>query len=182
MKKQFFISSIVFVGFIFFLFWFFSKVSHEILLGLFAGLTPSGVLWYLQNRKDEKEHHNWLLRNKEAYLTEMVDVFISLLHDKKSSAEKKAEKLEKRLLRLQPALFVWGTPVVIHAWNQMQLNIKDSNDLDNVIRNGERFFRSIRKELGHDDSLLKPGELWAALLRPGDKQRALDACKGETYE
>lgn len=174
-----FVGLIGIISFIIFLFWFFTP---EVLLAFIAGATPSVILLYLQNRKEEKEHHNWLLRNKEACLAEIVDIFISSLHDTKGREEEKAKRVIQRIKSLQPALFVWGSPSIICAWNEMQEKFSAGGSIENATRTGERFFRAIRKELGHDDTSLKPGELWATLLKPGEKQKALDACKGEIYE
>ena len=52
-------------------------------------------------------------------------------------------------------------------------------DFSKRIKAGERFLRAIRKELGHNDSSMSPGEVLATMLKPEDKQAALDACKGE---
>ena len=182
MSKQMiigFVGLIGIIGFLIFLFWFFTP---EVLLAFMAGATPSAILLYLQNRKEEKEYSNWLLRNKEACLAEIVDIFISSLHDTKGSEEEKGKRVLQRIKRLQPALFVWGSPSILRAWDEIQERSTAGDSLENSIRKGERFFRTIRKELGHDDSSLKPGEVWATLLKPEEKQKALDACKDEVYE
>ena len=166
------------IGFMAFLFWFFSP---EVLLAFIAGAAPSIVLLYLQNRKEKKEHHKWLLRNKEACLAEIVDIFIFLTDDQQSSDEQKNKILLQRIKRLRPALFVWGTPQVLRAWDELQEISSDDDSLENITRRGEKFFRTIRKALGHDDSSLNPGELWATLLKPEEKLIALDACKNEVY-
>ena len=180
-KKTIAFSFILIVGITGLLFWFFSKVSHEILLGLFAGLVPSLVILHIQNRKNQVEHHNWLLRNKEAFLTEIVDIFISPLHDEKGSEKAKNDKILKRLNRFLPALFVWGSPSIFRAWSEL-IQSTDPDSLEDSIKKYERFFRAIRKELGYDDSSLAPGEVSAILLKLEDKQKALDACKDEIYK
>ena len=174
-----FVGLIGIISFIIFLFWFFTP---EVLLAFIAGATPSVILLYLQNRKEEKEHHNWLLRNKEACLAEIADIFVSSIYDERSSEQERNKKVLERLKRLKPALFVWGSPSILRAWNEMQEMSAVDESLENGIRRGEKFFRTIRKELGHDDSSLEPGELWASLLKAEEKQKALDACKGEVYE
>ena len=180
MKKQ------IFFGFLFLAFvlgvpfWFFSNVSHEILLGLFVGLTPSVILWYSQKNKEEKEHKNWLLRNKEAFLIDFMDIFISLSQDKTSNAKQKEEIVLKRMHHIQLALLVWGSSAMFRAYEELLK--ATGEDFASKTRSGERFFRIIRNELGHDDSALAPGAVWAHLLKSEDKQQALDACKGEIYE
>ena len=164
--------------FLIFLFWFFTS---EVLLAFIAGASPTVVLVYLQNRKENKEHRNWLLRNKKACLAEIVDIFMSLLQDKESNEKRKSAKLFQRIQYLQPALLVWGSPSTLRAWNEMQ-EISSDGDSENAIRRAEKFFRVIRKELGHSDSSLKPGEVLATILKPEEKKKALDVCKGEVYK
>ena len=182
MKQQVFITSIVFVvlvGIIVFLFWYFTPGN---LSAYIAGLMPSVVLWYSQIRKEKSEHHDWLLRNKEACLAEIVDIFISQLQDKESSERAKNAKLLERIKYLQSGLFVWGSPTILHAWNEMQETSVEGISVEEATRRGEKLFRIIRKELGHDDSSLKPGGLWATMLKPEEKEMAFEACRGEVYE
>ena len=173
----FLILAILIFGVVFLL----KNISSDIWVGLMA-LLSSGVLVYLQKRKEEREHRNWLLRNKEAYLTDIVDLLISSIQDKESSEKVKQAKLLKRLKHLKPALMLWGSPSFIRAWDLMQ-QMPTGVDSETAIATGEKFFRAIRKELEHDDSSLKPGEISATiLLKHEDKQIALDACKNEVYE
>ena len=181
-NKEIFIGALILVfsmAFIKGVSWFFN-ISPDIWVGLIAGLSPYGVTVYLQKRKEEREHYDWLLRNKEACLTEMVDVIMSLLHDVKKGKKIDEDELLEKFQQLQPAMMLWGEPSVIDAWGSIQQS--SSRGLEEIIRSGERLFRAIRKELGVDDSSLKLGELWAALLKPEDKQTALDACNNEVYE
>ena len=169
-----------------FLFWMFFSIPGEILLGLVVGLIPSGVIWHLQSKRDAKAHRDWLLTNKDAYLIEIVDTLISLIQNKDHSADKQSKILIKRIQDFQPALLCQGSPAVIRAWDELQENITNSRSdsdggIKSTIRAGERFFRVIRKELGREDSALKPGEIWSSLLVKEDKHLALDACKNEKY-
>ena len=167
-------------------FWVFSNISVDILLGLAVGLIPSGVLWRIQSKKDAKAHRYWLLTNKDAYLVEMIDTLTSLMQNKNHSANKQSKAFLERMQDIQPALLCQGSPAAICAWNELQENITNSrSDGDggakSIIKAGEKFFRVIRKELGREDSALKPGEIWASLLVKEDKHLALDACKNEKY-
>ena len=182
MKKDIFLGIVSLLVIIVLIWLLFSTVSQEILLGLFVGLTPSIVLYYLHIRKEERDRHDWLLRNKNAYLTEIVDILVSSGYNKEGSEEKKTATLLKRFEHLRPALLVWGAPSVLHAWNELQQISHDTDSVESIIRKSERFFRVIRKELKHDDSKLAPGMVWATLLKPEEKQKSLDACKGEVYK
>lgn len=182
MNKDVIIGFLAFLVIVGLLLWVFSAISHEILFGVLVGLVPSGILFYQERQKAKMEYRNWLLRNKEACLIELVDTFISGLYDKKSSEEKKAEKIMKKLQMIQSSLLIWGSPSLIGAWNELQTSIGTSKSDEETMRHSEKFFRVIRKELDHDDSDLAPGEIWATILKSDEKQKVLDACKGEIYE
>ncbi|NCF49128.1 MAG: hypothetical protein GWP36_06395 [Bacteroidetes bacterium] len=87
-------------------------------------------------------------------------------------------KLVKRVI---PTMLVWGSPNLIKQWEKMAIS-PDGGDSSDNIRQGKRFLRTVRKDLGHVDSDLKPGALWALLIKPEEKQEAYDACKGQTYD
>ncbi len=181
MKRKTLLGVVIFLAIIIGLVFIFRNVDYQILLGVIVGLIPSGVLWHLQKKKDEKDHRDWLLRNREAYLLEIVDILISSASMKESSEEKKLKNMLDRLKNFNSAILVWGSPSMLRAWNEMQ-QVPVGVGIKQATRNGERFLRKIRKELGHDDSKLKPGEVWATLLIPKDKQGALDACRNEVYK
>ena len=117
------------------------------------------------------------MSDKKAYLVEVVHIFSSMLADKRKKKTTNMEELVKKFESLRPALVVWGAPTTIRAWEEIQI----SDDLDEMYRKLERFFRAIRKEAGCDDSGLEPGEVTCIFLIEEDKPAVLNACKGETY-
>ncbi len=147
----------------------------ETLLVFFAGSFPSLIYWSAQRRKEKQERENWILRDKKAYLIELVSIFDSFIQDK-GSDEAKQRKLLKRFKSFRPALLIWGSPPVIKVWNEQ----KDiSGDSMEGIRQAEKLFRAIRKELDHDDSQLPPGAIVATLVKPEEKKKVYEACKDE---
>ena len=181
MKKQMIADIFVLALLAAFLYFLFQYFTPEVLLAFIAGLTPTVVLLYLQNRKEKRDHHNWLLRSKEACFVEIFNIFISLAHAAEEDTEERNKKLRARLMPLQTAILAWGSPSFLLAWTEMQ-KLSADDSMENTIRKGERFYRAIRKELGHDDSSLAPGQVWGVLLTPDDRQEALDVCKGEVYK
>lgn len=150
----------------------------ETLLALIVGLMPSIIYMWTQRNSKKREHANWILRNKQAHLLELVSMFNSFLIDK-SSDESKQRKFAKKLESFRPGLLIWGPPAVIELWNDL---IDKTGDSAESIKKGERMLRIIRKELGHDDSSLTPGAIMATLIKAEDKQQVYEVCKGETYE
>lgn len=181
MKTQTFIGFAVFLVIAALVVWFFIATELDILLGVLVGLVPSAILLYQERQKAKREDRNWLLRNKEACLIEMVDAIISGISDKKGTKEERAARMVERLQMLRSPLLIWGSPSFISAWNQFQ-RTSHGGDPSEIFKASERLFRAIRKELEHDDSDLVPGEVLATILRLEDKGIALDACRGENYE
>lgn len=160
------------------IYWVFRAVDFGFLQGLFVGLVPSVVTWILQRQSIKHEHQRWLMSDKKAYLVEVVHIFSSMLADKRKKKTTNMEELVKKFESLRPALVVWGAPPTIRAWEEIQ---KTPDNLDEMHRKLERFFRAIRKEAGCDDSGLEPGEVTCIFLREEEKSAVLNACKGETY-
>lgn len=171
------IGSALILGFFLFMYWLISS-NANLAIGLIAGLMPSFITIWQYKQQVEREHKNWLMRNREACLVETIDIFISLVRENKEYSEK---KLEQRVKRLLPALFAHASAPTLKAWEKMKEISPHTNQRD-IIRKGERFFRAIRKDLGHDDSELRAGALYGTLLDADGKQQALKACKGETYD
>ena len=149
----------------------------ETLLAFFAGSVPTLIYWFALRRKEKQERENWILRDKKAYLIELVSMYDSFIQSK-GSDEVKQRQLLKRFKSFRPALLIWGSPSVIKLWNELSDISSDSTE---GIRRAEKLFRAIRKELGHKDSQLPPGEIVATLIISEDKEKVREACQDEKY-
>lgn len=149
----------------------------ETLLALIAGLVPSIIYWSVQRRKERKERENWILRDKKAYLLEIVNILNSILISQEGEGIKQ-RKLKKRVESFRPALLTWGSAPMIKIWNELTNMTNDSTE---IIQNGEKLLRAIRKDLGHNDSSLKPGDVMAILVQSEEKEKVYEACKDDKY-
>lgn len=153
----------------------FKYFTRETLIALIAGALPSLIFWRTQIRKERQDHRNWVLRNKEAFLIEFIDSLSQRLNNTDKSATKQEKELLKTLDYLRPALIAWGSPSIIEAWNNLG-RIKESNSTEGI-KQGEKLLRTIRKELGHDDSNLEKGEVMAFFIKGDEKDSVIKACK-----
>ncbi len=176
-KKSIALGLLIIAGLVL-LFWYLLSNNFNLFAGLMAGLTPSMITIYLQRENQEQEHRNWLLRDKNAFLVDIMDIFTSISNSDRKMTQK---KLLERIKSIQPALLAHASSKVLKAWDDVK-NVEKYGDVERGIRNGERFFRVIRKDLGHDDSDLLPGAIMATIIIAEDKQEAFDACKGEKYD
>lgn len=168
--------------FLFFLIWF-NILSVNLLIGVVVGLVPSMIAINQKKKDREEDYSKWLMQNKEACAIELVNTFITAIYtDKELSNQKKQDRMLERLNRVIPALVIWASPSLIRQWEELT-TAPQGDDVANVTRRGERFIRTVRKDLGNkNDYRLAPGTFWATLVKSDDKQKAYDACKGEKYD
>lgn len=166
------------IGLVTAIIWLVFSTNADLAIGLVIGLVPTFITLYQRKKEREEDYKNWLMQNKEAYAIEMIDTLISQLSD---SDNQSGEKLLRRINRLLPSLLVWGSPNVMRLWEDLQ-NSPSDRDTSEIIRRGERFLRTIRKSLRHDDSSLPPGAIWSLLIKADDKDQVYKACEGETYD
>ncbi len=80
----------------------------------------------------------------------------------------------KKIMLFKKALLVWGSPDIIEAWNHFELVSEKSPTPDTMLTEMEKILRAIRKDLGHDDSQLKFGSIFALLIVAEDKKRLFE--------
>jgi len=160
------------------LWWLISK-EPNIFMGLIIGLVPSAITFWRYNKEREQNYRNWLLRNKEACAIELVDILMSGMSNSDGTQQKSGQKdMLPRLRRLLPSLVIWGSPELLKQWETLQTESGEGSE-EEIFRMGEAFLRTVRKDLGHDDSGLVPGALWATSIIPEEKHKVYDAFKGQ---
>lgn len=158
-----------------------------ILVALIVGLAPSGVLLYAQFQKEKRERHNWLLQKREACLVAFVEFCMFAVDGTKGNAgkfQKLENKLVAKMLEIKPQMILWGREELFRVWARIEKAREDYGKIpdDVSVRLFDALFRTIRKELDHDDSAMLPGEAVGVILQPGARERALEICKGMTYK
>ncbi|MGI9338238.1 MAG: hypothetical protein ACR2P4_07010 [Gammaproteobacteria bacterium] len=162
------------------LIWAFYRISPDFWASIFAALVSFWGYVFVQKRKEEKEHKNWLLRNKDACAVELIDIIYEPFA-KGDATKFDHGKFEKRMKLLYPALLSWGSHALIEGWNEFQRTAANQNEKD-MLKALERLLRSARYQLNHDDNFIKPGGVTATFITPGDKEKILRYCKSEKYE
>ena len=167
---------ILILGLVAVIIWWVFSTNEDLAIGLIVGLIPSLITLYQRKKEREEDYKNWLMQNKEACYIELATILMSTF-----ASETKRQRLITKFNRLKPALVVWGSPSILLEYERMQ-NLHGKVSRDESIKFGERIFRALRKNLGHDDQNLKSGLLWATLILPEIKDQVYEACKGETYD
>ncbi|MDA8003242.1 MAG: hypothetical protein MPL62_18305 [Alphaproteobacteria bacterium] len=130
-----------------------------------SGLAPSLFLLYSENKKEKREHRAWLMRNEKAYVFALADYFFFIearVRDKSIHLGKVRSELARKLEDVRAAMGIWGNASILRKWKSLQ---KNRHKLSAEERNAraEEFLLALRKEVGHDDSSLKEGELLSLL-------------------
>ena len=134
-----------------------------------------------KNERDDKnrEHKEWILRNKEAFLIEIIDIIIEASNDETDDDEV-SDDMVKRVKLLHPAFFAHGKKDFLDAWYNFQIAPKD--DSSKTFIESERLLRAIRKELGHDDSKIPPGHILMSIIKIGEREELLEHFKDVKYD
>lgn len=145
------------------------------LIGLFGMLTAALITHYQTKKREINARH---FGDKRTGYMHMIDLLFDLIIAVKKGEELSEDKLLDKIMPFKKALIVWGSPQVIDAWNHFELESESGLAPEQMLREMESILRAIRKDLGHDDSTLKFGSLWALMLVAKDKKMALGGKKG----
>ena len=169
-------------------------VQASVIAGI-LGLTVTLVnQTHLKKREREGRLHE---RKLEAY-GRLLDVWFNMMQKQKSvdfggtRSQKKhrfgaqnSEELTRAIITCKKEFLLWTSSDFIKEWNQMITDMdtnskgKDSDDLRKTLT-FDALLRQIRKDLGHDDRRLKPGELMAMMLVQNDRTRILSEVEDKT--
>ena len=165
---------------------FWAKNPEVLILLVISFVSPGIVLYvqnrkeeqdrYVQNRKEEQDRHQWLLEKRASVLEEVVSVYGEVVaHGKMPDSPRKRQKfaeLVKKMQKNKSKLIVWAPPSVIRALEYAEEasypgKCATHEELLGVI---DDLFRTIRKELDHDDSALEKYELMGVFLVPESRK------------
>ena len=169
--------AVVGILFVYCLFWSFSAENDWSFLAFVGVASLIFTIWKHRDDK-KKEYRNWLLRNKEALLIEMVDILIGTIHLEEQ--ERSDDDLLERMKLLQPAVIAHGSKDFLKAWENHR-NIPEG-DLFESFRQTERLLRAIRKELGRDDLGVPPGHILMSIIETDDREELLRIFKDVKYD
>ena len=144
--------------------------QQQLVIGLVAGLAPYFFLLYSEKQKEKKKHRAWLLRNEKAYVSAIADCFFVIearLEDKSFNLGKVQSELKEKFEDIRAAMALWGNVTILRKWKSLQKN-RDNLSAEQKNMRAEDLLLALRKEVGHDDSSLEPGELLLLLSKDED--------------
>ena len=130
--------------------------------------------FYTKKREINARHFS---EKREAY-GKIIDIVFEIISSTKSGKSVPEKTLVTKIMMFKKELIVWGGSEVIQAWNKFELESeKTDTDLNEILVGMEHVLRAIRKDLGHDDRLLKFGNLFGLLILAKDKKILLEKNK-----
>ena len=123
-------------------------------------------------------YSNWQIKKRERearFFTEKQAAyqrFVNLLFDMAENPDKNINQNKIRIEKINFAKYItiWGNAKMIKAYNKFSSPVEEQAEPINLFWRLEDLLCAIRKDLGHDDSSLDPGELIGLMLDPKRKQ------------
>lgn len=149
------------------------EAEPSIKAGLIGFLSVISVAVFAHYQTKNREINARLFAEKRDGYMHMIDLIFELVRSQKTGGVVSEEILVEKMMDFKKALIIWGGPNVIEAWNGFEMKSADGLSAETVMVEMEKILRSIRKDLGHNDSLLKFGNLSGLLLIAEDKNMIL---------
>lgn len=140
-------------------------------MGFFGGLLQVLVE---HNRIRSREVESRLHSDKRRVYIEALNAWWRLLET--MTAGRSAQPAKKDLAALKEAkyeMMMFANGEVITLWNEMERIADDDVPASQRVLGFDRIIRAMRKDLGYDDSELAEGQLFALIIRGGDKDSLL---------
>jgi len=142
-------------------------ISATIIAGIIAFSVGVYTHTQIRNREIKARH---FIEKKNAYMC-----FFNLVFEIISSFKNKRPIIDDRLINeiwgFKKELMVWGDQEVLQAYREYEE--KSAAQPEGILLAVDNLLRAIRKDLGHDDSKLKPGELVSILIVAEDREKIL---------
>lgn len=146
---------------------FFVEVDKDIkaaLIGIF-GITIAALFshYFAQNREISSRQFSQKVKAYEG----IFDLIFEMQKNVRDGSEMAQEEMLERAEKIKRDMMIWAGNDVLKAWSNFELEA-GRGDNANILKSMERVFRSLRKELGHQDITLAEGDLVKWLIRPSD--------------
>ena len=134
------------------------------------GMFLVGIWSHRQIKKREIDARHFV-HKRDAYM-QFMDLFFKLMRGQRLKKTTKDSQLVDSLSTIKKHLMIWSGPEMLDAWEKFEDETQESvsnPDPKDVLVRFDNLLRAIRKDLGHDDTLLAPGALVSMILKSEDK-------------
>lgn len=134
------------------------------------GLLLAGV-WAHRSTKILEINSRHFIEKKNAYMI-LINLIFDLLSDSRKEEKLSKEAMIQRMLEFKRELMVWGDQTVIKALQEYEdFSLQDNKNPAQILLRVDNLLRSIRKDLGHDDSALPKGALVLMQVKAEDRDQ-----------
>ena len=133
------------------------------LIGL-GTVIVAAIITHTYSKKREIQARHFSEKSK-AY-EPIFNLIFDSIRMTKEGKEFTEDQMISKSLEIKKSLMIWGGQDVLQAW--IKYEKEANNKHKTAIQNIDKVIRKIRKDIGHDDSLLKSGELLKLLVVSDD--------------
>ena len=145
-----------------------AKISILGIVALIVAAFTSVLTVSINNNKArEREYEFHVLKEKQKIFEHFYNSYFDILFNIKKNKSGLSRKAEEEMLLFKKGLMNWGSDRIIKKYiefeNSLQNIGKDENTF-NILVDGDKFFKDLRKELGFNDS--KDVNILSIILTP----------------
>ncbi len=135
------------------------KILVPILIAVVSSVITTYVTHFLASLRDSNARH--FEQKRHAY-----EGFFELLHMMIENPKLPEKKLLEHMKKFKKDAFIWASADVLLNFYKFEEDASNPSTVDEL-------FRAIRQDLGHDDSKLKPLDLYKWFLRADERHKIL---------
>ncbi len=137
------------------------KTEHQIpifgIVGAIITAITSVITITLNNKKaKEREFELLIVKEKQKVFEHFYNAYFEMLKNvKKGKAHGLSNKAELEMMEFKRGLMNWGSEELIQNYldyDSKLLQAKDSNNVFEMLKDGDKFLKDLRKEMGFKDT------------------------------
>ncbi len=142
-------------------------ITAAIIAALIA--VAGGIFSHNQTQKREiKARH--FTEKKKAYML-FTDLMFKIILSVKNGTQVAQKDLEKGMMAFKRELLIWGDQDVLQTCEKYEQIAANKPEPREILLATDELLRAMRKDLGHDDSQLKPFDLVSTCIVATDKEK-----------
>ena len=102
-----------------------------------------------------------------------IDLIFDFIISSRNGKELTEREMLPKIILFKKTLLIWGAPNIIKSWNNFEIKSEEGLNSEEMLQEMEKILREIRKDLGHDDTQLKPGSLSGLFIIAEEKEKLL---------
>lgn len=156
-----------------------SKISILGIVAIIVAAFTSVLTVSINNRKaKEREYELHILKEKQKVFEHFYNSYFEMLFKVKHGQKGLNKNAENEMLLFKKGLMNWGSDELIKKYLEFDtklLKLQGTNNDFNIIEEGDKFIKDLRKELGFNDS--KKINIMSIILTPEAREEMINSRK-----